>query len=135
MREEGNNLLNLYRIMADVRAGSHHQSCASGELGIVTVWVRASSMSAAFARAGSILDDQQYDSIGTLHCYTEALGRNPLAYANEAYRSLERCEDRLLSGYDALRESALAHADGLHEVWLGDTGHRLVTSPGSAAAA
>ncbi|HJP69075.1 MAG TPA: hypothetical protein VJ846_09255, partial [Sphingomicrobium sp.] len=105
MREERNNSLNLYRIMADVCAGSNQQSIASGEFGIVTVWVRAISVSAALARAGAILDDRRYSSIGVLHCYAEELTDDPLGCcATEEERARLRAEDRLLAGYDALKE-------------------------------
>jgi len=135
MKEERNKAVNLYRIMADVCAGANQRSASKGEFGIVTVWVRADSMSAAFARAGVILDSRCYSSIGTLHGYAEELFHDPVAWATEAERSLERWEDRSLVRYDALRESALARADGLHEVWLGDTGHQLVAAPNRARAA
>jgi hypothetical protein len=117
--------------MADVRAGSHQRSAASGELGIVTVWVRASSVSAALKRAGAILNDRRYASIGTLHCYAEELGHDPLACTTEIERATERREDELLFRYDALKQCALAQADGLHEVWLGEA----VPKAGRAAAA
>jgi hypothetical protein len=126
--------MNLYRIMADVRAGAGHRSVANGEFGIVTIWVRASSMSAAFARAGLILEDRHYSSIGTLHCYAEKLVHDPLG-CSEADWALERAEEQLLAGYDALRDSALTRADGLHEIWLGDAGHQVVGKPGQTMAA
>ena len=134
MEMDRNNSMNLYRIMADVCAGSHQRSVRYGEFGIVTIWVRAASMSAAFSRAGVILNNRRYSSIGTLHGYAEELVHDPLACATEAERALERTEDRVFARYEALKESALARADGLHEVWLGDTGHQVVFKPGRAAA-
>jgi len=135
MEEDRKKALNLYRIMADVCAGSRHGSASKGEFVIVTVWVRADSMSAAFARAGVILDSRCYSSIGTLHGYAEELFHDPISWATDSARPLERWEDRSLVRYDALRESALARADGLHEVWLGDTGHQFVAKPSKQAQA
>lgn len=120
MREKGAKE-NLYRIMTDVCAGAHQRSVSSGDFGIVTVWVRAASVSAAITKAGFVLNDRRYSSIGTLHCYVEELANDPLAFVSEAERATERSADDLLAGYDALKESALARADGLHEVWLGAT--------------
>ena len=110
---------NLYRIMTDVRAGAHQRSVAAGDFGIVTIWVRAASVSDAIAKAGLVLNHRRYGSVGTLHCYVEELANDPLAFVSESERAMERSADRLLAGYDALKESALARADGLHEVWLG----------------
>jgi hypothetical protein len=127
--------LNLYRIMADVRASAHQRSAATGELGIVTLWLRAPSVSVALARAGVILKDRRYSSIGTLHCYAEELAHDPLGCATETERARERSEDRLLAGYDALKQSALARADGLHEVWLGATDEAALSKSNRAQAA
>ena len=104
--------------MTDVRAGSHQRSVATGDLGIVTLWVRAESESAALARARLILTNRRYASIGRLSSYAEALAHDPLACGNEEERVADRREDFVLAGYDAMKEHALAHADGLHEVWL-----------------
>lgn len=125
--------LNLYRIMADVRASADHRSAATGEFGIVTIWLRASSVSVALGRAGVILKNRRYSSIGTLHCYAEELAHDPLDYASETERARERSEDRLLAGYDALKESALTRADGLHEIWLGHSREQRVPTPARAA--
>lgn len=112
--------------MTDVRAGTHQRSVATGELGIVTLWVRAESQPAALARAKSILTNKRYASIGRLSSYAEALDHDPLAYVTEQDLVAERREDFLLAGYDAMKEQALAEAEGLHEVWLGVPEHQVV---------
>lgn len=126
---------NLYRIMTDVRAGAHQRSVSSGDFGIVTIWVRAASVSAAMKKAGFILNDRRYSSIGTLHCYVEEMANDPLAFVSEAERATERSADELLAGYDKLKESALARADGLHEVWLGAAADGALHKTNPAAAA
>jgi plasmid stability protein len=112
------NSVNLYRIMTDVRAGAHQRSLTKGVRGIVTLWVRAESQGIALARAEIVLTNKRYASIGRLQSYAEALDNDPLASATEEERAADRREDSVLAGYDALKEQALAHADGLHEVWL-----------------
>src|ERR1041384_5218266 len=126
---------NLYRIMTDVRAGAHQRSVSCGDFGIVTIWVRAATASAAIKKAGFVLNDRRYSSIGTLHSYVEELANDPLGFVTEAERAMERSGDRLLAGYDALKESALARADGLHEVWLGATGEEALPKANRAEAA
>jgi hypothetical protein len=115
----GANPVNLYRIMTDVCAGSHQRTVMMGELGIVTLWVRAESEMTALARAKLILTNRRYASIGRLQSYAEALDNDPVACETEEERAADRRRDWALAGYDALREQALAQADGLHEVWLG----------------
>lgn len=105
--------------MTDVRAGSHQRGIAAGELGIVTLWVRAQSEFAALARAGIILSNKRYASIGRLTSYAEALAHDPFACTSAAERIAEQREDVVLAGYEAMKEQALGQADGLHEVWLG----------------
>jgi hypothetical protein len=105
--------------MTDVRAGSHQRSIASGDYGIVTLWVRAKSNEIALAEARFILTSRRYASIGELHAYAETLADNPLACSTDEELAAERRDDWLLAGYEALKTHALAQADGLHEVWLG----------------
>jgi hypothetical protein len=105
--------------MTDVLAGPHQRNVTKGERGIVTLWLRAESEEIALARANLILTNRRYASIGRLQAYAEALAHDPLASASEAERAADRREDSVLAGYDALKEQALAQADGLHEVWLG----------------
>ncbi len=105
--------------MTDVRAGPHQPNVTKGERGIVTVWVRAESQDITLARAKVILTNKRYASIGILHSYAEALDDDPVACVTEEERAADRREDSALAGYDALKERALAQADGLHEVWLG----------------
>jgi hypothetical protein len=112
-------VLNLYRIMTNVRAGSRQRSVAIGTTGIVTLWVRAKSESSALAQAKFILSNKRYGSTGELHAYAEALANDPLASSTEQERAADRREDCVLAGYDAMKEQALAQADGLMEVWLG----------------
>ena len=121
--------MNLYRIMTDVRAGSHQRSVALGDHGIVTLWLRARSERGALAMAESILSNRRYASIGELHAYTEVLENDPLSCSSEDERAAERREDWVLAGYDAVKEQALARADGLHEVWLGVTDNQIVRQP------
>ena len=111
-------MLNLYRIMTNVRAGSQQRSVAVGQLGIVSVWVRAQSQPVAIARATAILTNKRYASIGSLTCYAEVLDNDPLGCSTEGDRAAERREDSTLAGYDAMKDRALLQADGLHEVWL-----------------
>jgi hypothetical protein len=118
--------LNLYRIMTDVRAGSHQRTIAAGDLGIVTLWLRANSKGVALAMAELLLTNRRYASIGELHAFAEVLANDPLACSTEAERAAERNEDWVLAGYDALKGRALAQADGLHEVWLGATAEQVV---------
>jgi hypothetical protein len=121
--------------MTDVRAGAHQRSVACGEFGIVTIWVRAASVSAAIRNAGFILNDRRYSSIGTLRCYAEDLADDPFAAVIEGERAIERRADGLLAGYNALKQSALARADGLHEVWLGATNEAALSKSNRAQAA
>jgi hypothetical protein len=118
--------VNLYRIMTDILAGSHQRSVTKGDRGIVTLWVRAESEDIALARAKLILTNRRYASIGRLESYAETLSIDPLACDTEEERAADRREDSVLAGYDALKEHALAQADGLHEVWLGAPGQMLV---------
>jgi hypothetical protein len=118
--------VNLYRIMTDILAGSHQRSVTKGERGIVTLWVRAESEEIALARAKLILTNRRYASIGRLQSYAETFSIDPLACDTEEERAADRREDSVLAGYDALKEHALAQADGLHEVWLGAPGQMLV---------
>jgi hypothetical protein len=104
--------------MTDVRAGPQQRSVALGDHGIVTLWVRAESESAALARAKFILTRKRYASIGRLSSYAEALAHDPLACMTEAERIAERGKDSILAGYEAMKERALFQAEGLHEVWL-----------------
>ena len=112
--------------MTDVCAGSHQRSVAIGELGIVTLWVRAESEWTALARANLILTNRRYASIGGLQSYAETLDHDPVACETEEERATDRREDSVLAGYDALKEQVLAQADGLLEVWIGTSGQQLV---------
>jgi hypothetical protein len=112
--------------MTDVRAGAHQRSVTKGDGGIVTLWVRGESKGIALARAKLILTHRRYASIGRLQSYAEALDNDPLACATEEERAADRRADSVLAGYDALKEQALAQADGLHEVWLGAPVEQLV---------
>ena len=105
--------------MSNVCAGSDQRSVAAGALGIVTLWVRAESESAALERGKRVLANRHYGSIGALRAYVEELDDDPLAYAIEGGRAADRRADSIAAGYDAIRAKALAQADGLHEVWLG----------------
>jgi hypothetical protein len=118
--------------MTDVRAGAHQRSVAAGDLGIVTLWVRAESESVALAQARFILTNKRYAAIGRLTSYAEALANDPLACATEAERIADRREDSVLAGYDAMKEQALTQADGLHEVWLGVPDRQVVRRQKSA---
>jgi hypothetical protein len=112
--------------MTDVRAGSHQRNVMKGDRGIVTLWLRAESEDIALARGNFILTNKRYASIGSLQAYAEALAHDPLASATEAEQAADRREDSILAGYHAMKEQALAQADGLHEVWLGAPDERLV---------
>ncbi|MEN3371185.1 MAG: hypothetical protein V7609_3328 [Verrucomicrobiota bacterium] len=112
--------------MTDVLAGPHQRNVTKGDRGIVTLWLRAEREDIALARANLILTNKRYASIGRLQAYAEALAHDPLASSTEAERAADRRADSVLAGYDAMKEQALAHADGLHEVWLGATDERLV---------
>jgi hypothetical protein len=112
--------------MTDVRAGSYQRSVTKGDYGIVTLWVRARSERGALAMAESILTNKRYASIGELRAYAEVLANDPLASSSETERAAERREDWVLAGYDAVKEQALERADGLHEVWLGNTDNQSV---------
>jgi hypothetical protein len=112
--------------MTDVCAGSHQRSVAIGELGIVTLWVRAESELTALARAKFILTSKRYAAIGRLQSYAETLDNDPLPYATEEERAADRRVDSVLAGYDTMKEQALARADGLLEIWLGAPAQQLV---------
>ena len=118
--------MNLYRIMTDILAGSHQLSVTKGDRGIVTLWLRAKSEGAALAMAKLILTNRRYASIGELRAFTEVLANDPLACSTEGERAAERNEDWVLAGYDALKDRALAQADGLHEIWLSATAEQVV---------
>lgn len=72
------------------------------------------------------LENRRYASIGELHAYTEVLADDPLGYSTEDERAAERREDWALAGYDAMKQRALMHAYGLHEVWLGASAHQVI---------
>jgi hypothetical protein len=112
--------------MTAVCAGSHQRSVTQGDRGIVTLWVRAESEDIALGRAKWILTNRRYASIGLLQSYAETLANDPLAYAIEEEGAADRRQDSLLAGYDAIKEQALAQADGLYEVWLGAPDEHLV---------
>lgn len=120
------NPVNLYRIMTDVLAGAHQRSVRKGDRGIVTLWVRAGAEDIALAHAKLILTSRRYASIGRLQSYAEAVENDPVARETEDERAADRQVDTVLAGYDALREQALARADGLHEVWLGAPAELLI---------
>jgi hypothetical protein len=127
-------MLNLYRIMTDVRAGSAQRNVSSDNLGIVTLWLRARSADSALALAGFILMKRRYAFVGELHAYAEILAHDPLGCSSDSERAADRREDRVLAGYEALKTHAMAEADGLHEVWLG-TSVQQCADPGERAAA
>ena len=112
--------------MTDVCAGPHQRGVMKGDRGIVTLWVRAESHDIALARARLVLTYKRYASIGTLQSYAEALDNDPLACVTEEERAADRREDSAQAAYDAMKEQALARADGLHEVWLGRPGQQRV---------
>ena len=111
--------MNLYRIMTEVRAGPYQRNVATGDFGIVTLWIRAGSEGVALAVAKSVLATKRYSTIGDLRAYAEVLANDPLACSTNDERAAECREDSILAGYDAMKERALSHADGFHEVWLG----------------
>ncbi|MDQ6626229.1 MAG: hypothetical protein M3Y69_08865 [Verrucomicrobiota bacterium] len=115
--------VNLYRIMADVRAGVGQPGIATGERGIATLWVRAESQAIALERGELILAGRQYAAVGDLRSYLEELANDPLALSNEVERAADRRENSVVAGYDAIKEQALAQGDGLHEIWLGGGTH------------
>ena len=115
--------------MTDVCAGSYQRSVAMGAMGIVTLWVRAESESTAVARAKLILTNKRYASIGMLQSYAESLDNDPVVCETEDERAMDRRQDSVLAGYDAMREQALARADGLIEVWLGAPAQQFVRQP------
>ena len=112
--------------MTDVCAGPRQRNVVKGDRGIVTLWVRAESEEIALARARLVLTHKRYASIGTLQSYAEALDNDPLACVTEEERAADRREDSAQAAYDAMKEQALARADGLHEVWLGRLGQQRV---------
>jgi hypothetical protein len=118
--------MNLYRIIAEVRAGPYQRSVASGNHGIVTLWLRARSEGGALAIAKSILAHKRYASIGELRPYAEVLENDPLSRSSEEELAADRREDWVLAGYDAMKEQALAQADGLLEVWLTPSDQQVV---------
>jgi hypothetical protein len=121
--------MNLYRIMTEVCAGSHQRSVKAGEVGIVTLWVRANSEAVAVARAKLILANRRYASIGKLSAYVETLADDPLVSGTEAEHAAERRADSVATGYDAIKARALTQADGLHEVWLGAAARQDSSQP------
>ncbi len=117
--------MNLYRFLAEVRAGEGQTGAAPGEFGLVTLWVRANSQPSACAQAELILATKRYASVGRLSSYVEHLADDPLPGSSEEERAVDRRDDWLASKYDVIKEEALARGDGLHEVWLGGIGHHL----------
>ena len=110
--------MNLYRIMADVSAGAGQPNMTLGNPGIATLWVRANSKALALARAEVILATRQYSSTGRLNSYVEELANDPFGCPTAAERAADRTDESVVAGYDAIKEQALAQADGLHEIWL-----------------
>jgi hypothetical protein len=98
-----------------------------GDLGIVTLWVRAESERSALDRAKIIFTNKRYASMGRLSSYAEAFAHDPLACKTAEQRVADQREDSLLARYEAMKEQALAQADGLHEVWLSSRNHQLVS--------
>ncbi len=121
---EAHHSVNLYRIMADVRAGSGQPNIAHGEFGIATLWVSAESEPVALAKGAAVLTNRRYEDIGALRCYLEEMVDDPLASATEEERAFDRRAHSVVAGYDAIKEQALARSDGLHELWLGRIGHQ-----------
>jgi len=119
---------NLYRIMTDVRASSRQGRNATGQVGIVTLWVPAGSKASALARAALVLAERGYASVGHLHCYLEELANDPFARSPQQESPSERHKDLDLAAYDALKERALTQSAGLHEVWLGKGGEKSLSA-------
>lgn len=119
--------MNLYRIMADVSAGSNQLDAARGDFGVVTLWIRAESDYVALARADAVLANRAYASIGTVRLYVEELADDPFGCKTAEERAADRSEDPVVAAYDTIKERALAHADGLHEIWLGGLADQLTS--------
>ncbi|MFN2475855.1 MAG: hypothetical protein ABR526_05880 [Chthoniobacterales bacterium] len=112
-------IVNLYRIMADVRAGVGQPTVASGDAGIATLWVRAESEPLALEHGAVVLARRGYSEVGPLRSYLEELDDDPFAATTAEERAADQREHAVLAGYDAIKQQALTQGDGLHEVWLG----------------
>ena len=99
--------MQLYRIMANVRAGAGQPKCEPGQLGLVTVWVQSASEDDALARARRVIADRQYQAVEELTTYREQSTHLPGATgpAGDA------------AGYFNMRQDAMEHGDGLFELW------------------
>lgn len=105
--------------MADVRAGVGQPRIASGGAGIATLWIQAESEPVALERGAVVLAARGYSEVGPLRSYLEELANDPLASVSPAERDADRRECDVVAGYDAIKQQALTHGDGLYEVWLG----------------
>ena len=101
--------MQLYRIMANVRAGTEQPNAQPGQLGLVTVWVRSETENAALERARHIIDARQYESVAELTTYLEQTTSLPAA------DELGQADTR--GGYLDMRQQAINRGDGLFELW------------------
>jgi hypothetical protein len=99
----------LYRIMANVRAGADQPNAERGQLGLVTVWVRSDSESDALERARRVVEERGYESVAKLTAYLEQT--SSLASVDE----LGQADTR--GGYLDMRQQAINRGDGLFELW------------------
>ncbi len=101
--------MHLYRVMANVHAGANQPNAQSGQLGLVTVWVRSNSETEALDRARSIIDGRRYGSVNELSIYLEQASTLP-----EAARP---SDEGTGAGYLGMRQQAMERGDGLFELW------------------
>ena len=101
--------MHLYRIITEVRAGAEHQPAAEpGQAGLATVWVRSLSEEDALRQASEVIGSRRYGSVGELTIFQEE--SSGLLGSGD--------EEPQHAGYKSMRENALAHGDGLFEIWL-----------------
>ena len=104
--------MHLYRIITEVRAGAEQQPVSEpGQAGLATVWVRSESEEEALRHARQVIDSRRYQSTGELTIFQEQ--SSGLLGAGE--------EDPQNAGYTSMRDKALAHGDGLFEIWFPGT--------------
>jgi hypothetical protein len=96
--------------MAEVRAGVEQPTCAPGQPGLATVWVRSETEKDALTQAQTIMNSRRYQSIGDVTAYLEHEHGSTTTGAGH--------EDPLALGYSSVQEKALASGDGLFEIWF-----------------
>lgn len=109
--------MQLYRFMAAVTAGPEQAQCVDGQRGVVTIWVRADSESAALSRAEQAVNARRYSSRGELTGFLEEQASH-----STTRTTLDEAETQS-AGYETIKQNALDRGDGLFELWMPEPGN------------